>query len=78
MLLGEGSFRCFRGSGAVFDGATRLAWETSSLSATTNNGRQKSEAEERLPRFGQWKGQCAIVRMTKVMSSWTDVVQKFI
>jgi dTDP-4-dehydrorhamnose reductase len=77
MLLDKGTFVVFLSTGAVFDGSTRLPGETSSPSATTEYGRQKAEAEERLLELDNGKGRVAIVRMTKVLSSRTDIVRKF-
>jgi len=78
MLLKKEAFVVFLSSGAVFDGSARLPGETSSLSATTEYGRQKAEAEERLLELDNGKGNVAIVRLTKVLSSRTDIVRKFI
>jgi dTDP-4-dehydrorhamnose reductase len=77
MLLEKGAFVVFLSSGAVFDGSARLPGEASSLSATTEYGRQKAEAEERLLDLDNGKGSVAIARMTKVLSSRTDIVRKF-
>lgn len=77
MLLEKGTFVVFLSSGAVFDGSARLPGETSSLSATTEHGSQKAEAEERLLELDNGKGSVAIVRLTKVLSSRTDIVRKF-
>jgi dTDP-4-dehydrorhamnose reductase len=77
MLLEKGTFVIFLSSGAVFDGSARVPGESSSLSATTEYGKQKAEAEERLMELDNGKGKVAIVRLTKVLSSQTDIVRKF-
>lgn len=77
MLLAKGAFVVFLSSGAVFDGSTPLASESSLLFATTEYGRQKAETEKRLLELDNGKGSVAIVRLTKVLSSTTDIVRKF-
>jgi dTDP-4-dehydrorhamnose reductase len=77
LLQEKGAFVVFLSSGAVFDGSARLAGESSQLSATTEYGRQKAETEKRLLELDNGKGSVAIVRMTKVLSSTTDIVRKF-
>jgi dTDP-4-dehydrorhamnose reductase len=76
-LLSRGVFVVFLSSSAVFDGMGALRTTESELSPSTAYGRQKAEAERKLVDLDQGKGQVAIVRLTKVFSPATPVIERF-
>ena len=78
LLLEEGAFVIFLSSSAVFDGVARAPHEDALLSATTEYGKQKQEAEDALLELNNGGSNVAIVRPTKVLSSRTGIGRKFL
>lgn len=68
-FINEGAFVVFPSTNAVFDGETPSPMEGSPVSYTTEYGRQKALAEQRLLALDPGARRIAVVRLTKVVSS---------
>lgn len=77
VLLEKGCFVVFLSSSSVFDGSKPWSDEYSPRSPSTEYGRQKAIAEERLLEMDKGRERVAIVRLTKVLTGTTPVVARF-
>jgi len=76
-LASNGCFVVFLSSNTVFDGETPFADEDTPYSPTTEYGRQKAVAEQGIRNLPSTEN-CAIVRLSKVVTAKTGVAANFI
>lgn len=77
-LIERGCHVIFLSSSAVFDGSLPWPSEREVYSPTTEYGRQKMDTERQLLKLDIGRQKIAIVRLTKVLSSRSAIVERFV